>query len=68
MVIDRKNHIALLTMKPRLNNSRFQNYLKICFKGNEKEEYTTTAVRESRRRLKGCFGEELWKVALEPEY
>lgn len=55
-------------MKPRLNYSKFQNYFKTCFKGNEKEEYAMTAAREGRRRLRGCFGEELWKVALEPEY
>ena len=25
------------------------------------------AARENDRRLQGCFGEALWKVALEPE-
>ena len=36
-------------------------------KGDDKEEYMTAAARENDRRLKGCFGEALWKVALEPE-
>lgn len=27
-----------------------------------------TADRESSHRLEGCSGEELWKVASEPEY
>ena len=36
-------------------------------KGNDKEEYTTAAVRENDHKLKSCFGKALWKVALEPE-
>lgn len=36
-------------------------------KGNDKEEYMRNAARESRHMLKGSFGEESWKVALEPE-
>ena len=36
-------------------------------KGNDKEEYMMSAARENGQRLRGCFGEELWKVALEPE-
>ena len=36
-------------------------------KGNDKEEYTTAAVRENDHKLKSRFGKALWKVALEPE-
>ena len=35
-------------------------------KGNDKEEYIISAVRENDRMLEGRFGKELWKVALEP--
>lgn len=36
-------------------------------KGDDKEEYTISAVRENGHLLRDRFGEELWKVALEPE-
>ena len=38
-----------------------------CEKGNDKEEYMTAAARENGYKLKSRFGEESWKVALEPE-
>ena len=59
--------MTLLTTKRCLNYSKIQNHSSRYATGNDKEEYTMTAARESSRRLGGCFGEELWKVALEPE-
>ena len=50
---------------PRRFNIVYDNGSQV--KGNDKEEYTMSAVRENGRSLRGRFGEELWKVALEPE-
>lgn len=35
-------------------------------KGDDREEYTSAAVRERNRKLEDFFGEGLWNVALKP--
>jgi len=48
------------------NCNRLSNMDRRIRKGDDREEYTISAVRERGRKLEDPFGEELWKVALEP--